>query len=242
MGIASLTAFALCAFVYIGMIRREVPGPIGKKQAVVPVAVGFFLPIPSTVLAVLFGWTFFTLTGKTVGEAVPNLLCQSLVKSFLFAGFTEELVKLLPALLLVRIFKPKNVYEHILIFAGVGFGFTALEEILYSGGIAAFTRLPAFATHMVLGIITGTYLGLARRRKRGKGKLVFTGLFLPVLWHTLFDAATGFNAGLSATNENVQLAAIAAGLVATAVSTVLLFVLLFRLKNKAAAYSGMTFE
>lgn len=74
MSITSLIAFALCAFVCVRMIRREIPGPIGKKLAL-----------------------------------------RSLVKSFPFSVFTEEIVKLLTALLPVKIFKPKNIYEYILI-------------------------------------------------------------------------------------------------------------------------------
>ena len=42
--LASIIAFALCAFVYVRMIRREVPEQIGKAQAWVPIAVGIAAP------------------------------------------------------------------------------------------------------------------------------------------------------------------------------------------------------
>ena len=38
--IVSLISFALCAFFYVRMIRREIPEPMTKKQSVVPVLLG----------------------------------------------------------------------------------------------------------------------------------------------------------------------------------------------------------
>lgn len=254
--ITSLIAFILCAFVYVRMIRREVPEQIGKAQAWVPVAAGLIAPIISTVIAVGLGMLTIKLHGGEItqsGVTMPvqqaqqetNVVLRSLIKSFRVAGFTEELVKLLLALLMVKIFKPKNVYEYALAFIGVGFGFTALEEVLYGGGgLASLSRLPGFAMHMVFAILMGVNLGLARYAKLhggSAGKHIFLGLFLPVLWHTLYDAATTFNAGFDATDENVQVAAVVIALIATVASTVLQFVLLVRFKNNAVKYSEMVY-
>ena len=251
--ITSLIAFILCAFVYVRMIRREVPEQIGKAQAWVPVAAGLIAPIISTVITVGLGMLTIKLHGGEItqsGVNMPaqqetNLVLRSLIKSFRVAGFTEELVKLLLALLMVKIFKPKNVYEYALAFIGVGFGFTALEEVLYGGGgLASLSRLPGFAMHMVFAILMGVNLGLARYAKLhggSAGKHIFLGLFLPVLWHTLYDAATTFNAGFDATDENVQVAAVVIALIATVASTVLQFVLLVRFKNNAVKYSEMVY-
>jgi len=254
--ITSLIAFILCAFVYVRMIRREVPEQIGKAQAWVPVGVGLIAPIISTVITVGLGMLTIKLHGGEItqsGVTMPvqqaqqetNVVLRSLIKSFRVAGFTEELVKLLLALLMVKIFKPKNVYEYALAFIGVGFGFTALEEVLYGGGgIASLSRLPGFAMHMVLAILMGVNLGLARYAKLhggSVGKHIFLGLFLPVLWHTLYDAATAFNAGIDATDENVQVAAVVIALIVTVASTVLQFVLLVRFKNNAVKYSEMVY-
>ena len=254
--ITSLIAFILCAFVYVRMIRREVPEQIGKAQAWVPVGAGLIAPIISTVIAVGLGMLTIKLHGGEItqsGVTMPvqqaqqetNVVLRSLIKSFRVAGFTEELVKLLLALLMVKIFKPKNVYEYALAFIGVGFGFTALEEVLYGGGgLASLSRLPGFAMHMVFAILMGVNLGLARYAKLhggSAGKHIFLGLFLPVLWHTLYDAATAFNAGLESTDENVQVAAVVIALIVTVVSTVLQFVLLVRFKNNAVKYSEMVY-
>ena len=254
--ITSLIAFILCAFVYVRMIRREVPEQIGKAQAWVPVGAGLIAPIISTVIAVGLGMLTIKLHGGEItqsGVTMPvqqaqqetNVVLRSLIKSFRVAGFTEELVKLLLALLMVKIFKPKNVYEYALAFIGVGFGFTALEEVLYGGGgLVSLFRLPGFAMHMVFAILMGVNLGLARYAKLhggSAGKHIFLGLFLPVLWHTLYDAATAFNAGLESTDENVQVAAVVIALIVTVVSTVLQFVLLVRFKNNAVKYSEMVY-
>ena len=254
--ITSLIAFILCAFVYVRMIRREVPEQIGKAQAWVPVGAGLIAPIISTVIAVGLGMLTIKLHGGEItqsGVTMPvqqaqqetNVVLRSLIKSFRVAGFTEELVKLLLALLMVKIFKPKNVYEYALAFIGVGFGFTALEEVLYGGGgLASLSRLPGFAMHMVFAILMGVNLGLARYAKLhggSAGKHIFLGLFLPVLWHTLYDAATAFNAGIDATDENVQVAAVVIALIVTVASTVLQFVLLVRFKNNAVKYSEMVY-
>ena len=254
--ITSLIAFILCAFVYVRMIRREVPQQIGKAQAWVPVGAGLIAPIISTVIVVGLGMLTIKLHGGEItqsGVNMPaqqaqqetNLVLRSLIKSFRVAGFTEELVKLLLALLMVKVFKPKNVYEYALAFIGVGFGFTALEEVLYGGGgLASLSRLPGFAMHMVFAILMGVNLGLARYAKLhggSAGKHIFLGLFLPVLWHTLYDAATTFNAGFDATDENVQVAAVVIALIVTVASTVLQFVLLVRFKNNAVKYSEMVY-
>lgn len=254
--ITSLIAFILCAFVYVRMIRREVPQQIGKAQAWVPVGAGLIAPIISTVIVVGLGMLTIKLHGGEItqsGVTMPvqqaqqetNVVLRSLIKSFRVAGFTEELVKLLLALLMVKVFKPKNVYEYALAFIGVGFGFTALEEVLYGGGgLASLSRLPGFAMHMVFAILMGVNLGLARYAKLhggSAGKHIFLGLFLPVLWHTLYDAATAFNAGLESTDENVQVAAVVIALIVTVASTVLQFVLLVRFKNNAVKYSEMVY-
>ena len=254
--ITSLIAFILCAFVYVRMIRREVPEQIGKAQAWVPVGAGLIAPIISTVIAVGLGMLTIKLHGGEItqsGVTMPvqqaqqetNVVLRSLIKSFRVAGFTEELVKLLLALLMVKVFKPKNVYEYALAFIGVGFGFTALEEVLYGGGgLASLSRLPGFAMHMVFAILMGVNLGLARYAKLhggSAGKHIFLGLFLPVLWHTLYDAATAFNAGLESTDENVQVAAVVIALIVTVASTVLQFILLIRFKNNAVKYSEMVY-
>jgi len=233
--ISSFVSFVLCTFVYIRMVRREDPPTLGKKS-IIPVAVGLVSPVLALVLVI-----FFSVILK--GFSVTNPVLRSFFKAFIGAGFTEEFVKLLISLLAVAIVKPKNVYSYALMFIGVGFGFTLLEEFVYGSdnSLLILARLPGFALHMVFGMIMGVNLGLARfKRKHGKGGAmnVFAALVLPVLWHTVYDAATVENAGIKTENE----IAILIALVVDVVTIVLQFVMLIRFKKKSGAYCKMSFE
>ena len=131
--ITAIISCILCGILYVRMIRREVPEPLTKKQAIIPPVLGFFAPFLSTLLAMLFGVLTLKVLGGPLSEKVSSPLPRSLLSSFFVAGFPEEFVKCLLILLAVKLVKPKNVYEYALIGAGGGFGFTALEELLYSG-------------------------------------------------------------------------------------------------------------
>lgn len=241
----SLIAFVFCAVIYVRMLRREVPEPIGKKAAALPVALGVFAPFLSTGLVILLSLLLSRLLGVSISGFTSSLLLSSLVSAFIAAGFTEELVKLLLFLLTVKLLKPKNVYEYGLLFAGVGVGFTALEEMLYGGGdpVAALTRLPFFSMHMVLGLIMGLELGQARFCRRSStgsaGLHTFRALFLPVLWHTVYDASTTFNAAIHAEDTALNTIGAVIGLVVVLISVVLQFVLLIRFRKNAGKYCGM---
>ena len=247
MGIlVALISAALCAWLYSRMVRREVPEPMPKKQATTPVVVGLFAPILATALVLLIGLCVKVLTGgRSLSELIGNLVISSLVRSFLGAGMTEELVKFLLFLLIVKRLNPKNVYELAVLVAGIGFGFTVLEEISYgSGNVAAgLLRMPGFALHMVFGLVMGVYLGLARYKKlngESAGKETFLAFFLPILWHTLFDAVTANNAALSAEDDKVALLGVIVALVVVIVSVVLQFVVLVKFKKNTEKYCAMT--
>lgn len=241
--LSCIIAFVLCIFVYIKMVKRDESATLGKKS-IIPVIFGLFTPFVTLVLIILSRVAIISIAGKSFSITVPNLMAKSLLKAFLGAGFTEEFVKLLFALLCVAIVKPKNVYTYALMFVGVGFGFTALEEFVYGGGNDLFSlaRLPGFALHMVFGIIMGTHLGLARFNKKtgngGSAMHICGGLILPVLWHTVYDAATVDNAGLALENE----AAIIIALVVEVGSIVLQFVMLSKFKKQSKDYCQMSFE
>ena len=230
--ISSFVSFVLCTFVYIRMVRREEPATLGKKS-IIPVVFGLIAPFIVLLFAILFK---ILLKGATVSSPV----LKSVLNAFIGAGFTEEFVKLLFALLAVAIVKPKTVYSYALMFIGVGFGFTLLEEIVYGGGnsLLSLARLPGFALHMVFGMIMGVNLGIARfKRKQGTGSAmnVVAALVLPVLWHTVYDAATVDNAGLEAENEIALILALAVDVA----SIVLQFVMLSRFKKKSKGYCEM---
>ena len=224
------------------MLRREEPATLGKKS-IVPVALGFIAPIIMFILMIATKLIIVKIAGGQVSIRIQSPILRSLAKAFIGAGFTEELIKLLFALLAVAIIKPKNVYSYALMFIGVGFGFTALEEILYGvdNDLLSLARLPGFALHMVFGMIMGVNLGIARfKRKQGTGGssiYVFAALFLPVLWHTIYDAATVENAGLETESDIALLIA----LVVDVASIVLQFIMLSNFKKKSKALCQMEF-
>lgn len=238
--ISCIIAFILCAFVYVRMVRREVAGTLGKKS-VIPVLLGLVAPILTFVLVLMFGAFITRFAGKNAFSGIGNPVLRSLAKAFVGAGFTEEFMKLLLALLAVAIVKPKNVYSYALMFVGVGFGFTALEEVIYGGGndLISLVRLPGFAIHMVLGIIMGVNLGIARFEKKqnipGAGSHVFMGLVLPVAWHTIYDAASADNEGIATESE----IAIILFLIVEIATIVIQFVLLSKFKKRSAEYCQM---
>ena len=98
--------------------------------------------------------------------------------------------------IVLRIVTWKNKYfterfDGIVYAVSVSLGFAALENILYvlgngigTGIIRAFTAVPM---HMVFGIFMGFYYGKARFSHSSKIVKVFTCLFLPVIFHGLYD-------------------------------------------------------
>lgn len=191
----------LCVILYVRMCRREVPEPMGKKAAI-PVALGLVPPILSTLMLVCFGLIAALVTG-TQGQLQINLplgyTLRSLLAAFIGASFPEELTKFLFILLSVKLVKPRNIYEYGLLGAGIGTGFTFLEQMLYGSGnpVNALIRLPFFAMHVVFNLIMALFLGLAQYEKknerRGAGKYAVLAFVVPLLWHTVFDAATTYN-------------------------------------------------
>ena len=239
-----LTAVIL-GFLYIRMIRREVPKPIGTWQALVPVLLGVVSILVSTLLTVAISMGL-GLLGARVDE-IGNPVVQSAVKAFVGAGLTEELIKLLMMLLSFRLFRPKNVYEYILIGAAVGIGFTLHEEYAYAGSAVGFLRMITLGTHTALGIVMARYLGMARYQRRtgrsGAAKRIVPAFALPVLIHTAYDACTVANPALqglgTGMDETSMLFYLVAGIAAILACAVWQVVVLVKLKKRAAEYSAM---
>ena len=245
--IAALISTVICTVLYIRMYKREVPEPIGKLKAAFPVLLGVIAVIISTVMVMLIGLLLIKIRGVFSSVTDTPLVIQSLVRSFFLAGFTEELAKLLMFLLVIRVCKPRNVYEYGMLCAGIGFGFTALEDVIYGGvnPVSSVFRVFFFAMHMMFGLLMGLHLGLARyKRKEGSGdarKHTFLAFLLPVLWHTVFDASTTTNAAFSSDDDITQIVGLVIALVVLAVSITLQIVLLIRFKKKTEEFCRMCF-
>lgn len=236
--IAMLISLVVLTFLYRRMIARDVPEPIGRKQAIVPVLLGLVsLPLS-------FIFTLLCLGGliKTVGYTPTDypLLAQSVVSAFLAAGLTEELAKFLMIAASFKIFRNtvRNVYEYMLIGAAVGFGFTLPEEFLYGSDLITFLlRLDFIAGHLVFGLIMTYYLGLAEHKKitnqGSPAKEYLFALLIPILLHTLYDACTVNNKFLSHNDENVQSIGIIIGLVWSLAAFVVQIAILLKYKKNA---------
>ena len=75
--ILALVAFFLCVIIYVRMVRRETPEPLGKIKAAIPVVVGLAAPFLATALVILFGW----LMKVTIGIPLAGLSDSSVLMS-----------------------------------------------------------------------------------------------------------------------------------------------------------------
>ena len=234
------------SILYYRMTRRDVPTPIGKTQAIVPILLGIVSMVLSFGFFILFAWIM-----KQTGFSTTNLplYVRSLFGAFLQAGLPEELAKLLMILLSLRLFKSKvtNVYEYILIGAAVGFGFTLFEEILYSSGASVIVRIIGVAVHSVINMLMAKHLGIAKNNKinqKGSVGLHYVlAIVVPVLIHTCYDACTSNNMYLNEDvvkgSKELLLFGFILGLAAFVFSIVLQVVVLLKVKKNAEAYCNM---
>ena len=227
--IAMLISLVVLTFLYRRMIARDVPEPIGRKQAIVPVLLGLVsLPLS-------FIFTLLCLGGliKTVGYAPADypLPVQSVMSAFLAAGLTEELAKFLMIAASFKLFRNtvRNVYEYMLIGAAVGFGFTLPEEALYGSDLISFLlRMDFIAGHLVFG---AEHKKITNQGSPSKEYLF--ALLIPILMHTLYDACTANNKFLYHENEDMQMIGVVIGLVGALAAFVLQIVILLKYKKNA---------
>jgi len=112
--------------------------------------------------------------------------------AFIVAGLTEEMFKWIAIVLLI--WKNKNFNERfdgIVYAVFVSLGFAMVENILYvfsngfnTGLIRAFTAVPF---HASCGIFMGFYFGIAKFDSSRKGYYLFLALFLPIIFHGIYD-------------------------------------------------------
>ncbi|MBO6229448.1 MAG: PrsW family intramembrane metalloprotease [Ruminiclostridium sp.] len=242
--IQSAVSLLILGFLYRRMIKREIPTPISKSQAIVPVILG--------VVSLLLSLAFFIVDGLIlgsmgyVGSDYPPL-ARSVIGSLAAAGLPEEAAKLLMIIITVVIFRSKirNVYEYILIGAAVGLGFTLFEEFLYGSDslLIAAGRLITVAAHMLIGIIMGRHLGIARYYKiTGKGSAsvqYILAVIVPVVIHTLYDSCIATNKLLEDNDETIQGIGAVLAVTACVGMFVLQFIILGRTKKNAGKYCEM---
>ena len=245
---AGLTIVIL-GLLYWRMIKRETPERIGAFQALLPLGLG--------IVSMFVGGFGTILLAKAAGGmgnmiAGSTSFASSLLRSFIMAGFTEEMSKLLMILLSLLILKSrvKNVYEYALIGAAVGFGFAVAEEFYYgdfsTGGDASdyvsfVGRLISVPAHMTFNVIMGEFLGRAKySRLTGKGSPALNcvlAILIPMGVHTVYDACTVFNGKLMA-GEMIGIVMALGGYVGLMIYEI---VVLIRFRKKTEEFCGMRF-
>lgn len=244
--IAALATTLILGFIYKRAIDREVPKPVSPLRALVPVALGIVSMIIGGYMGVLFMAPIPGTQTPVISNIIKGMspLFGSFTMSFLIAGFPEELVKFILILLFGLFFKPKtkNLYEYVLIGAGIGLGFTIAEEFSYANSFVTYvTRAVFLPAHVVFNMIMAEFMGRAIYNKlNGKKSVVLywiLALVVPTFLHTLFDASTSFNLYFQKQQETNAFIFSAIG------SATLLFAILFvliRFRKNAAKYSAMS--
>ena len=239
--ISTLVSLIVLGIIYIKMIKSDAEPGIKKLQAVIPVVLGIVSLLLSFVFVISTAIVFSDMGIN--GNELPPVI-HSLYSGFFRAGLSEEIAKLIMILLSLLFFRKnvKNVYEYILIGAGVGFGFTIFEEYLYGseGVIVELYRLLLVTSHMLFGIVMAKHLGLARYNKvtkQGSSAMeCIAAIAFPVIIHTLYDACNGMNKLLDSDDNLVA----GIGLIMVIVSFVGMFIwqvfVLKRIKQDAEKY------
>ncbi len=242
--IYSVIVIIVLGLLYKKMIDREYPLKISKAQAITPVVLGILALPLSFVFFILIAYVGNTVFGLSIGGG--PLIVASFTTALFSAALNEELAKLIFILIVIAIFRKniRNVYEYILIGGAVGFGFTIVEEYIYSSGILSLVvRVFTITVHMMLGFAMGRHLGLARYNKvTSKGSVWMEYLlayFVPVIVHTLYDGLA-VNKLITADDEVMQFFGIVMSLV-TLVLTIALQVFVFmRLKKNTEALIALS--
>ena len=240
--ISALLALAICGLIYLRMIKREVPEPIGKLQAILPVIMGGICVLVSGPAGIGLLYAFKSI-GVT-GEKMANLPA-AFFTAFFMAGGVEELFKFLAIIITIAILKNKvkNVYEYIILGAAVGFGFTVVEDFTFGESIfVLLIRTPLMFTHMTLNMIMGEFIGRAKYNKqKGEGQTALYwawGLIIPMALHTLYDAGTIFNYPAIRGGDFVVGGILGGAAILT--NVVLLIYILVRAKKNAEKFSALS--
>ena len=240
--ISALLALVICGFIYLRMIKREVPVPIGKLQAILPIILGGIC-VPFSGPAGL-GLVYAFKSIGIAGDAMENLPA-AFYTAFFVAGGVEELFKFLAIVITIAILKNKicNVYEYILLGAAVGLGFTVVEDFTFGASILVLLiRTPLMFTHMTLNMIMGEFIGRAKyNKKKSQGQTALywaLALIIPMTLHTLYDAGTVFNYPAIRGSDFV-VGGILGG-VAVLTNIVVLINVLVRAKKNAEKFSGLS--
>jgi protease PrsW len=199
LGIVPMAVYTLILW----MFDRYEKEPLGLLLAAF--AWGF---LPSAIIAII---SQFILDVPATAVFGQNAFAQALVEASLIAPITEEGIKGLGVLLIFFIFHREfdSVFDGILYGGLVGFGFAAIENVLYLldsgsvGGVLALAFVRAFIfglNHAFFTSLTGIGLALARYQRQTSKALLFgtLGFVAAVTAHSLHNFGATIAAEASA--------------------------------------------
>ncbi|CAN5888633.1 hypothetical protein BH11BAC7_BH11BAC7_21080 [soil metagenome] len=175
----------LILFTWLFFLRRlSFLSPIKWKHFFLAIAVGAFLA--------LFSWLLYEFYHHVLNFWNNGEILNDLLFSFLGIGFIEELVKLIPFLLLLRFTKIiKRPIDYLLIASAAGLGFAFFENLLYFSkyGIDVIhsRALTASVSHMASSAIVAYGFVLLKFRHPKKYWLIPVFFIIAVFAHGFYD-------------------------------------------------------
>lgn len=242
--LSTIGTIIILGSLYWRMVKREIPRPVGRLQALLPIAIGM-LSYPLTV-PFSIGYLKAMANNPNALKLTEMNFFQALGRDLILAGGLEEIAKLVIIVVILLIFRKnvKNVYEYILIGACVGIGFALIEEFSYSTAddaniVSTIGRLLSVPAHMTFNMVMAEFLGRAGLSKQtGKGSTILNyvlALLVPLVIHTLYDVSTAFNPSLM----RGEVKGVIIALIGYVCLLVYELVVLLRCKKKTAEFCGL---
>ncbi|HET6990910.1 MAG TPA: PrsW family glutamic-type intramembrane protease, partial [Bacteroidia bacterium] len=152
----------------------------------------FFLAVGIGALLAIFSWLLYEFYHHVLHFWTNGNVGNDFLFSFLGIGFIEELVKLIPFLLLLRFTKIiKKPVDYLLIASAAGLGFAFFENLLYISqyglDVIHSRALTASVSHMASSAIVAYGFVLLKFRYPGKFWLIPVFFIAAVLAHGFYD-------------------------------------------------------
>ncbi|HLG03474.1 MAG TPA: PrsW family glutamic-type intramembrane protease [Bacteroidia bacterium] len=152
----------------------------------------FFLAIGIGALLAMSSWLLYEFYHHVLGFGINGEIVNDLLFCFLGIGFIEELVKLIPFLLILRFTGIiKKPIDYLLVASAAGLGFAFFENLLYISqyGLEVIhaRALTSSVSHMVSGGIVAYGFVLAKFRWPGRHWLIPAFFLIAVFAHGFYD-------------------------------------------------------
>lgn len=183
--------------------------PVWKMQGKEGRLKNYVLPISILIGALpVIGLTFVTtiFLSRFTPMSLPYA-GRLFYRTFISVAFVEESFKLIGALIVILIFKPKRKIDYVLIFGAVGMGFEITESFMDFSNIISGVIRGLFALHIIWQMWMGMYFYEFIKAKERKlpGKMIGSILLffiLPFLIHGANDFLVDYTVALMGSGES----------------------------------------